>query len=729
MTDAASDSFSFQFQDFLYRGGAFRSLNILSRGNDERKEDSPPTSSSSKRIILIEEFPSSLTNSSTALLAFRRTLLQYLAAAVPPRSAARAATSPHTDSFPPIVLIISESLLTSATAAADGFTAHRLLGSELCSHPYTTMIEFNPVAPTLINKALNTILEKVRSTTSRRQPKPGLAVLKRLSELGDIRNAVNGLEFVCIKGQSDPAGPENRLDRKSKKPKKPGSKSATAEDKSVELITQREATLGIFHAVGKVVWNKRDDSGLTEDSSAASRQKPTPQLSMFERPRPSQVDTDQLLNEIGTDIQTFTAALHENYALSTNGSRSHESAAGCMDYLSDSDMLSSGSRQPTHGSRGNDVGGSIDMLRQNEISFHVAVRGLLFSLPYPVTRIEGPEDGNDKKGSKAAAFKMFFPRSVKIWKPREEIQDLLSAQMARSMLLGDVVHRVAQPSYDHQYAAAGVGVAGGDSVEFWHSRSLSFIRQGNQTPLKSQTASVTGSKPSDDEQDAPTTSRVRIWSTRGEFLLDRLPYLSHIHAARNNHDVDFDVDVEQVRRITQLADPGTSVMNNHNDDGEGEEEEEERDDAGSVSLDFATTKDDLLTAASTAFSDHQQQQQQQQQHHHHHHQSYAITHPLPTTTSNARILKANTNTSSSLPLPSPSQHRHQHQHSAAAATVATTKSFNRKNDHLEQARQTPDLSHLSPPRPPSSASASPQTPLPLPETRLLYIAEDDIEDD
>ena len=34
------------------------------------------------------------------------------------------------------------------------------------------------------------------------------------------------------------------------------------EEESLEMVTRREASLGIFHAVGKVVYNKRDEVHL-----------------------------------------------------------------------------------------------------------------------------------------------------------------------------------------------------------------------------------------------------------------------------------------------------------------------------------------------------------------------------------------------------------------------------------------------------------------------------------
>ncbi len=513
VADTGITSFSFQFDDFITRGGAFGKLESSGGMPHSEKSGTATQGDAQKRILLVEEFPSTMTSSSSALASFRNVLLQYLAAAVPPRSAVFEQSKSHLTSHPPIVLIISESLLTSSTASTDSFTAHRLLGPDLCNHTYATILEFNPVAPTLVTKALELAIKK-EARVSKRRRIPGPAVLRRLSELGDVRSAVNGLEFLCVRGDAD-SDWGGRTAAKTNKSNKSSSGLTNMEMESLNLVTQREATLGIFHAVGKVVWNKREDPRKANPQRELPSKPPDHMLAL-DRPKVSQVETDELLNEIGTDVQTFTAALHENYVLSTAGLHFADSASDCIDSLSQSDLLSPSSRQMTRSSRPNPgIGGaimqasSVDMLRQNEISFQVAVRGLLFSLPFPVSRASHP---NGRKGD---SFKMFYPASLKIWKPSEEIHDLLSLEMGRLSSSG------------MQGPGSVPAGARAEGVESWKSRSFSFL-------------------PASDQHDRNDNAPPRVWATLDEVLLERLPYLASMGSGHGSL-------TREIKKITQLT--------------------------------------------------------------------------------------------------------------------------------------------------------------------------------
>jgi cell cycle checkpoint protein len=517
VADTGINSFSSQFDDFLNRGRAFGKLDLFSCMPHAEISGTAMQKEAGNRILLVEEFPSTMTLSSSALASFRNVLLQYLAAAVPPRSAIFEQSKAYLNTYPPIVLIISESLLTSATASTDSFTAHRLLGPDLCNHPYATILEFNPIAPTLITKALELAIKK-EARVSKRRRIPGPAVLKRLSELGDVRSAVNGLEFLCLRGDAD-SDWGGRTAAKTKRSNKTSSSLTNMEKESLELVTQREATLGIFHAVGKVVWNKREEPRIT-DPQEEPLSKPPDHMAAFSRPMVPQVETDELLNEIGTDIQTFTAALHENYVLSTNGPSFINSASSCIDFLSESDLLSPSSRQMTRSSRLNPgfgggalmQAGGVDMLRQNEICFHVAVRGLQFSLPSPVCRAPHP---NGRRGD---SFKMFYPVSLKIWKPSEGIHDLISLEMRR-LLAPDLG--------GGRGSVLGVSGAGrrGEGVESWRSRNLSSF-------LPTIDHNVLGHHESR-----------RVWATRDELLLERLPYQAKLRPGATR----------AIQKVTQLS--------------------------------------------------------------------------------------------------------------------------------------------------------------------------------
>ena len=412
-----ASSVAAQFSEFLNRSGQYGSLDFDGPTSKEM--------TSTNRILVVEEFPTNMARSSAAIDSFRSVILQYVATSAPALPAAFKQST--LDTHPPVIMIITETLLTSNTAATDSFTAHRLLGPEISNHPLVTITEFNPVAPTFVTKALDLVTKK-EARDSKRRRAPGPAVIQRLADMGDIRSAVNSLEFLCVRG--DGSGDwSGTVAAKVKKVGKDGVPLTNMEKQSLELVSQRETTLDMFHAVGKVVWNKREDLRI-KDSKAEPPPKPPDHLKPFNRPKVSQVDIEALLNETGTDIQTFLSALHENYVLSCNGSAFVDAFTACSEYLSDSDILNPDSRALTRSSRyGVGTGipplqsGGTDMLRQDEISFQVATRGLLFCLPFPVNR--APHPGGRKQDS----FKMFYPASLRLWKPTEEVECLIDLFM------------------------------------------------------------------------------------------------------------------------------------------------------------------------------------------------------------------------------------------------------------------------------------------------------------
>ena len=455
------------------------------------------------RVLMVDEFPTTFTRSAIALHAFRSSLLAYLSTGTVTTGSLFQSAKSDPNGTPPIVMIVSETLLSSATASMDSLTAHRLLGPEISNHPCTHMIEFNPVAPTFISKALDIVVKK-EARTSKRRRIPGSVIMKRLSEMGDIRSAVNSLEFLCLRG--DETGDwGGRVAGKTKRNTKDSSSMTAREQESLELVTQRESTLGMFHAVGKVVYNKRD----LPDTSITGPQPPPDHLQQLHRPKVSQVLVDDLMNETGTDISTFISSLHENYILSCNGSSFVDQLNDCVDYLSDSDLLDTDSRRSITSYRAgigsarvNVQTGSTDLIRQSEISFDVAVRGLLFALPSPVSRATHPN------GKKDDSHKMFFPAALRLWKKTEEIEGVVSVW--RKRLESGTTLTAMDNSYPTETSSAG-GVAS------WKRHNTLDHVQSND--------------PNDDPDGLP----LRFIVSRNDLLLLHLPYLSQIHQPKDKH--------------------------------------------------------------------------------------------------------------------------------------------------------------------------------------------------
>ncbi|KAL8655678.1 MAG: hypothetical protein Q9210_000741 [Variospora velana] len=434
VSDISTDTYvstSAQFDDFLGRSGKFTSLNFArsegTTASDGLFAPQEVDSESRKKLVLIEEFPNIFMSSSTSLQSFRASILRYLADSQAYAYEAVSNTDEPTRSAMPLVMIVSENQVNSALSVDDSFTAYRLLGAEILSHPSTEIIEFNSIAPTYITKALNLVIQKeARDSGRRRVPSP--SVLSRLSEVGDVRSAVGSLEFLCLRNQ-DSADWGGRVSSKGRKGAKHAAVLTKMEEESLEIVTQREASLGLFHAVGKIVYNKREGPGEGKSAIGAPTQPPKHLRQHIRRNAPDVV-VDHLANETGTDTQTFIAALHENYVLSCAGSGFLDTLNACIEHLSDTDFIISEKGEGRYrGSNSYFHGAAIDSLRQDEIAFQVAARGLLFGLPWPVKRGGLPPQG--RSGGKGDAFKMFYPTSMRLKRQAAEIEECVGRWMIR----------------------------------------------------------------------------------------------------------------------------------------------------------------------------------------------------------------------------------------------------------------------------------------------------------
>ncbi|KAK1964319.1 Rad17 cell cycle checkpoint protein [Colletotrichum sublineola] len=515
-------SASAQFQEFLSRGGKFGQLDT-DMPSEEAPRPANEKSNSAGKIILIEEFPNTFSRSSTALSSFRSTLLEYLAANTPLLTTfgRRSPSEPIT----PVVLIVSETLLTTTSASADSFTAHRLLGPEILRHPGTRVIEFNTIAPTLLAKALELVVLKEARKSGRKRT-PGPQVLKRLGEIGDIRSAISSLEFMCLKGDEDADWGAKVALSKQSKGAKAGISLTKGEEETLELISQREASLGIFHAVGKVVYNKREETPSTPNTA----ERLPSYIAHLSRPKPSEVSVDTLMDETGTDTPTFISALHENYMLSCetvppfDASTPLDYVNGCIEYLSESDLLLP-SRDSFFGGRGSSASFGKDsgshVLRQDEIAFQVAVRGMLFSLPSPVKR-------KASTGAKGAdAYKMFYPTSIKLWRTKEEFEALVDVWSTKLMKGEETAPRKSLTEGASAFRRPKQTEAGN-----WVANHQSRLKLANENAKA-------------DSHVAPLLSLGS--AARREMLLERLPYMASIVRGRKSTLHSFKLrDIEKV---------------------------------------------------------------------------------------------------------------------------------------------------------------------------------------
>jgi len=184
---------------------------------------------------------------------------------------------------------------------------------------------YNPIAPTLMKKALQSMVRRHFSSrpSSMAPSKATLDVIVESSN-GDIRSAINTLEFACTI---------------SLNAKKRGSSSVVV----LESVTRREQSLALFHLLGKVLFNKRKGDAPSSSLSAKDALKEKeldrllpdppilpPHLNEHER-RTSRVDVDAIYADSPIDSSLFGLYLHQNY---TGFCEELDEVEGVVDWLS-----------------------------------------------------------------------------------------------------------------------------------------------------------------------------------------------------------------------------------------------------------------------------------------------------------------------------------------------------------------------------------------------------------
>ena len=244
-----------EFPSFLARAGAMSSLTFTSATNPDSV--SPPSkkvkaNSTRKKVILVEDLPNIFTSDSTRIN-FRNALHTFVAS-----------NRPSTIVIP-LIIIISEALSREsnenefafgavANAWQSNVTPRTVLPLEILKGGKCTEIKFNPVAVTILNKALNGILDRV-SDTVRKPPKNQIDTIVHAAN-GDIRSAVNLLELLVRDGNALKHLVEPGAKAKKSK-KKNTAKDGESESKLLAHLSARESSLFLFHALGKVLYSKR----------------------------------------------------------------------------------------------------------------------------------------------------------------------------------------------------------------------------------------------------------------------------------------------------------------------------------------------------------------------------------------------------------------------------------------------------------------------------------------
>ncbi|KLO11926.1 Rad17-domain-containing protein [Schizopora paradoxa] len=311
---------------------------------------------SSRKVILLEDMPNILHPQTQE--SFHAALSAFI----------------QRDQSTPLVMIISDAstradVRDEKIASGGGYGNKDVIDiraavpRDLLRGPYVDEISFNPIAATLMTKALQALLKthfaSSKTPKSHRQPsKDELSIIVESSN-GDIRSAIMALQFSCISVSK-------------------GNKKTSGSRALLEAVTRREQSLHLFHLLGKIMYNKRKGDPPNPSASAKDKKReqeldarlknppPLPSwLSDHKRPT-SRVDIDALYSDSPVDTSLFSLYIHQNY---TQFCDSVDECSSLCDWLSWID--SSGGEQ---------------WFQANPHQFHLLTLGSLHALPSPVPR-------------------------------------------------------------------------------------------------------------------------------------------------------------------------------------------------------------------------------------------------------------------------------------------------------------------------------------------------------
>ncbi|XP_004058795.2 cell cycle checkpoint protein RAD17 isoform X1 [Gorilla gorilla gorilla] len=262
------------FKEFLLRATKYNKLQML--GDDLRTD---------KKIILVEDLPNQFYRDSHTL---HEVLRKYV----------RIGRCP-------LIFIISDSL--------SGDNNQRLLfPKEIQEECSISNISFNPVAPTIMMKFLNRIVTIEANKNGGKITVPDKTSLELLCQgcSGDIRSAINSLQFSSSKGENNlrprKKGMSLKSDAvlsKSKRRKKP---DRVFENQEVQAIGGKDVSLFLFRALGKILYCKR--ASLTELDSPRLPS----HLSEYERDT-LLVEPEEVVEMSHMPGDLFNLYLHQNY--------------------------------------------------------------------------------------------------------------------------------------------------------------------------------------------------------------------------------------------------------------------------------------------------------------------------------------------------------------------------------------------------------------------------------
>ncbi|KAM6329703.1 cell cycle checkpoint protein RAD17-like isoform 2-T3 [Podargus strigoides] len=279
-------------QDFLLRANKYNKLQMLGESSEY-----------DKKLILIEDIPNQFYQDPSCLHEILRRFIRT--------------------SRCPLIFIISDNF--------SGDNNQRLLfPMEILEELCISNISFKPVSPTNMMKVLN----RIAATEACMNGEKNHALDRTSLELlcrgcsGDIRSAINSLQFSSMKDCSLEKEFWSRKKRSStlkceaaavsKVRKK--SKADTSEDQEIQAIGGKDASIFLFHALGKIIYCKREPVSESEFPQLPAH------LSEYHR------DTLLIQPETRLVLEKYSASVATRGVIHSNTSRAFAHHQGGMGF-------------------------------------------------------------------------------------------------------------------------------------------------------------------------------------------------------------------------------------------------------------------------------------------------------------------------------------------------------------------------------------------------------------
>lgn len=247
----------------------------------------------------------------------------------------------------------------------------------------SSTISFNPI--TDLNCAK--VLRKVLQAEHRALPEAHIIAIATQSG-GDLRNAINSLQFACTGAAPVALQPPAKRARGTGKKKitVPSNSTSTAADVESVTFMLRDASLGLFHGLGKLLHNRRlpvpSPSPVPQSEERDFDQ--IADVSWTYRAPMDGFDPEAVLFASGLESGSVAAFLHENILDYVDDS-SIDDLAACLAQLSTADVMASGGRR-----RHSDALATDDVPGGSTITevcaANVAARGVCFWNTHPAPK-------------------------------------------------------------------------------------------------------------------------------------------------------------------------------------------------------------------------------------------------------------------------------------------------------------------------------------------------------